>query len=85
MTQEDLNCTNKVYYYEDGHPFCFIRKRERKIGNTVYTVISRQSEDAKETALSITKRLIERNAQEAIDQPQTTESLEGCNSGGNKQ
>ncbi|MBO6263010.1 MAG: transposon-encoded TnpW family protein [Clostridia bacterium] len=58
-----------------------MRIREKQIGNTVYTIIARQKPNAKETAFDITKRLIEQNAESLIN----TESLESCNSGGNKQ
>ena len=55
--------------------------REQVIGNTVYTVVSRNKKNAKATAFEITKRLIERNSRQTL----ITESLESCNSGGNKQ
>ncbi len=61
-----------------------MRKRERKIGNTIYTVIAREKEGVKESSYEITKRLIEKGAKDLINQPTTIESLEGCNSGGKK-
>lgn len=69
-----------VYYSEEQDGTVF-KYREQVIGNTVYTVISRNNRNAKATAFDITKRLIERNSREAF----TTQSLEGCNSGGHKQ
>ena len=63
-----------------------MRIRELKIGNTTYYVISRQNPNAKSTAFDITKRLIESQAESLTDDLSiTTESLEGCNSGGKKQ
>ncbi len=58
------------------------------IGNTVYTVISRERTDADNTAFDITKRIIERNIDEALKPPvrlSHKSSFESCNSGGNKQ
>ena len=63
-----------------------MRIRELKIGNTTYYVISRQNPNAKTSALDLTKRLIESQAESLTDDLSiTTESLEGCNSGGKKQ
>ena len=63
-----------------------MRIRELKIGNTTYYVISRQNPNAKTSALDLTKRLIESQAESLTeDLSIETESLEGCNSGGNKQ
>ena len=63
-----------------------MRIRELKIGNTTYYVISRQNPNAKASALDLTKRLIESQAESLTDDLSvTTESLEGCNSGGKKQ
>lgn len=72
---------NPVVYYSEEPDGTVFKYREQAIGNTVYTVISRNNKNAKATAFDITKRLIERNSA----QPFTTQSLEGCNSGGNKQ
>ncbi len=68
-------------YYSEEQDGTVFKYREQVIGNTVYTVISRNNRNAKATAFDITKRLIERNSREAF----TTQSLEGCNSGGHKQ
>ncbi|MCX4258075.1 MAG: hypothetical protein OSJ54_14270, partial [Oscillospiraceae bacterium] len=66
----------------------FVRSREKVIGNTVYTVIFREKLNADATAFDITKRLIERNIDEAL-KPSVRlshkQSLGSCNSGGNKQ
>ncbi len=78
------------YYYEQENG-AFVRSREKVIGNTVYTVISREKSNAETTtAFDITKRLIERNIDEVL-QPSVPirlshkQSLGSCNSGGNKQ
>ena len=75
-----LTADPRVYYSEEQDGTIF-KYREQVIGNTVYTVISRNNKNAKATAFDITKRLIERNSR----QFSTTQSLEGCNSGGYKQ
>ena len=75
-----LTADPRVYYSEEQDGTIF-KYREQVIGNTVYTVISRNNKNAKATAFDITKRLIERNSRKAF----TTQSLEGCNSGGYKQ
>jgi len=75
-----LTADPRVYYSEEQDGTIF-KYREQVIGNTVYTVISRNNKNAKATAFDITKRLIERNSR----QLSTTQSLEGCNSGGYKQ
>ena len=63
-----------------------MRIRELKIGNTTYYVISRQNPNAKTSALDLTKRLIESQAESLTDDLSIrAESLEGCNSGGKKQ
>ena len=63
-----------------------MRWRQVKIGKTIYTIVSREKPDAKTSAFDITKRLIESQAESLTDDLSiTTESLEGCNSGGNKQ
>lgn len=77
------------YYYEQENG-AFVRSREKVIGNTVYTVVSREKSDTDVTAFEITKRLIERNIDEAL-KPSVPirlshkQSLGSCNSGGNKQ
>lgn len=77
------------YYEEENGPFA--RTREQVIGNTVYTVISREKSNADNiTAFDITKRLIERNIDEALKpsspiRSSHKQSLGSCNSGGNKQ
>ena len=78
------------YYYEEANG-AFARTREQVIGNTVYTVISREKSNADNiTAFDITKRLLERNIDEAL-KPSVPirlshkQSLGSCNSGGNKQ
>ncbi len=75
------------YYYEQENG-AFVRSREKVIGNTVYTVISRKKSNVDATAFDITKRLIERNIDEAL-KPSVRlshkQSLGSCNSGGNKQ
>lgn len=66
----------------------YVRSREKVIGNTVYTVISREKENAEATAFDITKKMIERNIDVALRPPVRSdykESFESCNSGGNKQ
>lgn len=66
----------------------YIRSREKVIGNTVYTIISREKSDADDTAFDITKRIIERNIGEALNPSvrlSHKQSLGSCNSGGNKQ
>ena len=68
-----------VCYSDDDRPNKYIRIREKKIGDTIYTIIARECPSAKETAFDITKRLIEHSASQSI-----TASLGGCNSGGNK-
>lgn len=70
-----------MVYYSEMQDGTIFKYREQVIGNTVYTVISRGNKDAKATAFDITKRLIERDSR----QSPTTQSLEGCNSGGYKQ
>ena len=75
-----LTADPRVYYSEEQDGTIF-KYREQVIGNTVYTVISRNNKNAKATAFDIAKRLIERNSRQAS----TTQSLEGCNSGGYKQ
>ena len=63
-----------------------MRSRQVKIGKTIYTIISREKPNAKSTAFDIAKRLITNQAESLVnDEPITTESLEGCNSGGKKQ
>ena len=63
-----------------------MRWRQVKIGKTIYTIVSREKPNAKSTAFDITKRLIESQAESLADDLSiTTESLEGCNSGGKKQ
>ena len=63
-----------------------MRWRQVKIGKTIYTIVSREKPDAKTSAFDITKRLIESQAESLADDLSiTTESLEGCNSGGKKQ
>ncbi len=76
------------YYYEQENG-SLVRSREKVIGNTVYTVISREKTNADTTtAFDITKRLIERNIDEVL-KPSVRlshkQSLGSCNSGGNKQ
>lgn len=77
------------YYYEQENG-SLVRSREKVIGNTVYTVVSREKLNADTTAFDITKRLIERNIDEVL-QPSVPirlshkQSLGSCNSGGNKQ
>lgn len=66
----------------------YARSREKVIGNTVYTVISREKENAEATAFDITKKMIERNIGVALRPPvrsEYKESFESCKSGGNKQ
>ena len=75
------NTANKLVIFYEQPDGSLARIRERKLGNTVYTIIARQKPNAKDTAFNITKRLIEQNADSLIN----TESLESCNSGGNKQ
>ena len=78
--------TNGLTYYSDDENGNLMRIRELKIGNTTYYVISRQNPNAKTSALDLTKRLIESQAESLTDDLSiTTESLEGCNSGGKKQ
>ena len=75
------NTANNVVIYQEQPDGSLARIRERKIGNTVYTIIARQKPNAKETAFDITKRLIEQSADSLIN----TEPFESCNSGGKKQ
>ena len=75
----------RVYHHCDKYLNC-VRTREIKIGKTTYYIISRQNPNAKTSAFEITKRLIESQAESLTDDLSiTTESLEGCNSGGKKQ
>ena len=69
---------NRLIIYQEQPDGSLVRSREKKIGNTIYTVVARQKENAKETAFDITKRLIERSAESLIQQ----KPFEGCNSGG---
>ena len=63
-----------------------MRSRQVKIGKTIYTIISREKPNAKSSAFDIIKRLIENQAESLTDDLSIrAESLEGCNSGGNKQ
>ena len=63
-----------------------MRWRQVKIGKTIYTIVSREKTNAKTSAFDITKRLIESQAESLTDDLSiTTESLEGCYSGGKKQ
>ena len=63
-----------------------MRSRQVKIDKTIYTIISREKPNAKASAFDITKRLIESQAESLTDDLSIKiESLEGCNSGGNKQ
>ena len=75
-----LTADPREYYSEEQDGTVF-KYREQVIGNTVYTVVSRNKKNAKATAFEITKRLIERNSRQTL----ITEALESCNSGGNKQ
>lgn len=75
-----LTADPREYYSEEQDGTVF-KYREQVIGNTVYTVVSRNKKNAKATAFEITKKLIERNSRQTL----ITESLESCNSGGNKQ
>ena len=82
ITDKNITITaDPCVYYSEEQDGTVFKYREQVIGNTVYTVISRNNRNAKATAFDITKRLIERNSREAF----TTQSLEGCNSGGHKQ
>ena len=72
---------SRLIIYQEQPDGSLVRSREKKIGNTIYTVVARQKENAKETAFDITKRLIENSADSLIH----TEPLGSCNSGGNKQ
>ena len=75
----------RIFYERDENWNC-VRTREVKIGKTTYYIISRQNPNAKTSAFDITKRLIESQTESLTDDLSiTTESLEGCNSGGNKQ
>ncbi|MBQ6980176.1 MAG: transposon-encoded TnpW family protein [Clostridia bacterium] len=75
------NTANNIVIYQEQPDGSLARIRERRIGNTVYTIIARQKPNAKETAFDITKRLIEQNADSLI----YAEPLGSCNSGGIKQ
>ena len=82
--QEQIE-NGRIFYERDENWNC-VRTREVKIGKTAYYIISRQSPNAKTSAFDISKRLIERQAESLTDDLSiTTESLEGCNSGGKKQ
>ena len=75
-----------LIYYSDDENGNLMRTRQVKIGKTIYTIISREKPNAKSSAFDITKRLIENQVESLTeDLSITTESLEGCNSGGNKQ
>jgi hypothetical protein len=75
-----------VCYSDDDTPNKYIRIREKKIDDTIYTIIARECPNAKETAFDITKRLIAHSAEELAERRSLTKaSFEGCNSGGNKQ
>ena len=77
---------DKIVHYYDDENGNLVRSRQVKIGKTIYTIISREKPNAKSTAFDITKRLIESQAESLTDDLSiTTESLEGCNSGGKKQ
>ena len=74
-----------VHFYDDENGN-LVRSRQVQIGKTIYTIISREIPNAKTSAFDITKRLIESQAESLMDDLSiTTESLEGCNSGGKKQ
>ena len=76
---------DKIVHYYDDENGNLVRSRQVKIGKTIYTIISREKPNAKSTAFDITKRLIESQAESLTDDLSiTTESLEGCNSGGKK-
>lgn len=77
---------DRLVYYSNDENGNLMRTRQVKIGRTIYTIISREKPNAKSTAFDTTKRLIESQAESLTeDLSITTESLEGCNSGGNKQ
>ena len=77
---------DKIVHYYDDENGNLVRSRQVKIGKTIYTIISREKPNAKSTAVDITKRLIESQAESLTDDLSiTTEWLEGCISGGNKQ
>ena len=77
---------DRLVYYSNDENGNLVRSRQVKIGKTIYTIISREKPNAKSTAFDITKRLIESQAESLTDDLSiTTESLEGCNSGGKKQ
>lgn len=74
-----------VRYTDDDAPNKYVRIREKKIGETIFTIIARECPSAKETAFDITKRLIEHSAESVMNgQPKQKASLGGCNSGGKK-
>ena len=77
---------DRIVHYCDDENGNLMRWRQVKIGKTIYTIVSREKPNAKSTAFDITKRLIESQAESLTDDFSiTTESLEGCNSGGKKQ
>ena len=77
---------DRLIYYSNDENGNLVRTRQVKIGETIYTIISREKPNAKTTAFDTTKRLIESQAESLTDDLSiTTESLEGCNSGGKKQ
>lgn len=77
---------DRLVYYSNDENGNLVRSRQVKIGKTIYTIISREKPNAKSTAFDITKRLIESQAESLTDDLSIrAESLEGCNSGGNKQ
>lgn len=75
--KEKIIEASKLIIYQEQPDGTLSRRREKKIGNTVYTVIARQKENARLTAFDITKRLIEQSADSLIQKP-----FESCNSGG---
>ena len=77
---------DRLVYYSNDENGNLMRTRQVKIGRTIYTIISREKPNAKSTAFDTTKRLIESQAESLTEGLSIeTESLEGCNSGGNKQ
>ncbi len=77
---------DRLVHYCDDENGNLMRWRQVKIGKTIYTIVSRQNPNAKSTAFDTTKRLIESQAESLTDDLSIrAESLEGCNSGGEKQ
>ncbi|MBE5750302.1 MAG: hypothetical protein E7346_05495 [Clostridiales bacterium] len=87
MEEKTIDIKNNNIYYQVDENLNPVRIRQKQIGNTVYTIVSKQKGTATQTADEITKDLLRNSVPSFMEQLKTDNkrnSLTGCNSGGKK-